>query len=334
MKLDTTLSDFLLYLKHEQGATLTTFKQYQSYLHHFLNWIETNGYPDADLSAFHTASLRRFLYYLSEKGLRPRTVRGYFHPLRSFGVFLVREGHLEENPAASVTLPKLDAAQRKTVSDEEIRLLMAACERQRNPARVALCRAVLAVLVYGGLRRQELCDLHLTDADIEEKALLVRCGKGKKSRRIFVCDDCIAALQEWIALRPKDCKHPYLFALDRNRRVHHAGIASIVEEVKAIAGLSGHEGIKPHSLRHAAATRLMRNGADLKTISAFLGHSDLRTTNVYLHTDEERLRDVRELTALRPQKPQREEDDGKVIYLPRHKEKSRERLRLRRTAIE
>ena len=105
-------------------------------------------------------------------------------------------------------------------------------------------------------------------------------------------------MREWLALRPKDCKHPYLFAIDRQRRVWHTGLQSLLEEVKATAGYAGRENIKPHSLRHWRATDLMRAGADLKSVSAFLGHTMLSTTSIYLHTSEEQCRGIRELTTL------------------------------------
>jgi len=302
MNLYRAIEDYLLFIRHEQGVSSATFKGYRAQLRHFHRWLIENGYPNPGITDYTTPVLRRFLHYLAGKELRPRTIRSYFHPLTGLGRFLMANSLLTENPAKGLTLPKNDAAQRLTVSDEEIRQLLIACERQRHPRRIALCRAVLAVLVYGGLRRQELCDLRVTDADMQEKSLLVRCGKGSKSRKVFLCDDAVTALKEWIALRPK-AKHDYLFAYDVNRRLCHKGLYTLIEDVKAIAGFAGRENIKPHSLRHAAATRLLRNGADIRSIQAFLGHTQLSTTAIYLHTDEERLRDVRSLTSLSPLTP-------------------------------
>ena len=74
----------------------------------------------------------------------------------------------------------------------------------------------------------------------------------------------------------------------------------MVEEIKAIAGFSGRDNIKPHSLRHAAATRLLRAGADLKSIQNYLGHSQITTTAIYLHTSEEQLKSIAEMTAVKP----------------------------------
>ena len=122
------------------------------------------------------------------------------------------------------------------------------------------------------------------------------------------------------------CAHPYLFAIDRQRRLCFRGLHTLVEDIKAIAGFAGRENIKPHSLRHWRATDLMRAGADLRSVQAFLGHTQLTTTAIYLHTDEEQLRNISELTALRPQAKKPEETDN-VIHLPlRDKERTRRRI--------
>ena len=198
----------------------------------------------------------------------------------------------------ALTLPKKDAAKRLTVSNDEVAGLLDACARYRNQRRAALHSAVLHVLIFGGVRRAELCDLHLDDVNLSEKSLLVRCGKGSKSRKIYLPQNALNAVREYLPFRPKDCQHPYLFACDRKRRLWHTSLHTLLEDVKAVAGFAGRENIKPHSLRHWRATDLMRAGADLKSVSAFLGHTMLSTTSVYLHTSEEQCRGIAELSTL------------------------------------
>jgi|SRR5579884_280277 len=326
MLLADVIQDYLSFIKNERGLSFNTHKGYQTSLRYLCRWLQENGYPEPGIDTFTTLTLRRFLYALVGRSCRPRTIHGYFHSIKGLGEFLIAQGVLTENPAKALTLPKKDAAQRKMVTDEEIAQLLQACERQRNPRQVAFSRAILAVLVYGGLRRQELLDLKLEDVCLKEQSILIRRGKGSKSRRIYICQDCVDALQEWLALRPKDCKHNYLFAFDKNRRIHRNGLHTLVEELKAVAGLRDNKNIVPHSLRHACATRLLRNGADLRSIQAFLGHSQLQTTAIYLHTSEEQLRNIAHLSALIPQRPQQQEE---AHQLPR-REKEQQHHRLRR----
>jgi len=314
MNLNDAIQDYFRFIQHEQGVTQATLETYKSWLRHFARWLETNGYPQPGLDAFNLPTLRRFLYDLSGRGYRPRTIRGIFHPLRSFGAFLVTNGVIETNPAKQVTTPHLDAAERKTVSDEEIALLLAACERQRTKRQIALARAVLSVFVYGGLRRSEACNLKVKDIDIREGSVHVRQGKGQKSRTVYVCKECVRALSEWLAVREQDCQADWLFMFDRKRRIHEVGLRTLMQTIIAHAGLRDHDNIQVHALRHAAATRLLRNGADLRSIQTFLGHSNLQVTSVYLHTDEAQARSIAELGALK--KTEAGPQGGEVIRLP------------------
>lgn len=298
MRLEQLKVDYLNYVCHELGLANKTYTTYQSWLNNFIRWLKQNGYAEPTVAEFNTPTLRRYLYYLSTNGLRPRTIRGAFHPLRGLGKYLMASGAIAEDPVRLVTLPKKDAAIRLTVTDEEIERLLEATTRIRDKRKTSLAKAVLGVLVYSGLRRQELLDLQIDDVSLSEKTLLVRSGKGGKSRKLYVADDLVDALAEWTTLyRPKGSS-PFLFAIDKSRRLAEEGLRLLLEEIKAIAGLAGSENIKPHSLRHACATRLLRNGADLRSIQSFLGHSSLAVTSVYLHTDEQQLRSVRNLAAL------------------------------------
>lgn len=331
MKLSDCITDYLNHIRHERGLAKSTCLHYQCWLRHFTDWLKANGYPDPALSeVFNLTVLRRYQYHKSKEGVRPRTIHSAFHSLHGMGEFLVTNGLLDANPTKSLTLPKKDAAVRLTVTDGEVRALFDACEKQRTERQIALSRAVLSVLCYGGLRRQELCDLRIDDVDLDDKRLLVRSGKGSKSRKVFVCLEAINALREWLALREPDCQSDRLFMYDRARRLHHISLASLIETLKATAGLRDNAAIQPHSLRHWCATNLLRNGANLRDVQQFLGHTELATTAKYLHSDEEQLRTISELTALRPQKPQAEREDNKVIYLPRREAKSQERKRLHR----
>lgn len=293
------INGFHDYIRLERRLAKTTVSGYNSWIKVFVQWLRNNGYPSPTLSTFNPMVLKRYLQYQSEQGKRPRSMRSLFAPLRSFGNWLVDNEYLPDNPVRKVILPKMDAAKRDLVSDSEVALLLDACEKQKDRKKIALSRAILSVLIYGGLRRQELLDLSIGDVNIHDGGILVRAGKGSKSRKIYVCQDCREALGEWLAIRPEsDCLS--LWVHGPKRPIHENGLVSLIETVKAIAGLKDNSAITPHALRHNCATRLLRNGADLGQISAFLGHSSLLTTQMYLHTSEEDLRDIASLTAMQP----------------------------------
>lgn len=329
MQLTDCITDYLRFILHERGLSKNTHKGYQAMSRHYLHWLAENGHPEPTTDALTVTLLRRYLYYLSGKGLRPRTIRSYFDPLGGLCLFLIKNGVLTENPVKSLTLPKKDAARRETVSNEEIAGLLTACGHYRNPRLAARNSAALHVLIFGGLRRAELCDLQFSDVDLSEKSLLVRAGKGQKSRKIYLPKNAVDAIREYLPFRPKDCQHPYLFAVDRQRRLWYNGLQVLLEDVKATAGYAGRENIKPHSLRHWRATDLMRAGADLKSVSAFLGHNQLSTTSIYLHTDEEQCRSIAELSTL-GSSGKAQEGDGKIIDLRERQQQAAKSERTRR----
>ena len=194
-------------------------------------------------------------------------------------------------------MPKNDAAIRLTVSEEEVQALLDACEKQRTPQDVAFSRAMLMVFIFCGLRRQECFDLRLSDVMLSDKSLLVRSGKGAKSRKVFLSPPVHTALSEWLAVRPT-AHHDWLWYYDPARRIGYVGFKRLLDELKAVAGYKDAPNIKPHSLRHACATRLLRHGANIKDIQVWLGHSQLSTTAQYLHSSEEQLRQIADLSQL------------------------------------
>src|SRR5579859_6315042 len=120
MRLADCITDYLNHIRYERGLSKLTCLHYQCWLRHFTEWLNENGYPDADLAAFSLPVLRRYQYHKSKEGARPRTVHSAFHSLRRLGQFLVANGALQANPALQVTMPKKDAAQRLTVTDSEV----------------------------------------------------------------------------------------------------------------------------------------------------------------------------------------------------------------------
>jgi site-specific recombinase XerD len=133
--------------------------------------------------------------------------------IRALFAYLVAQGALAEDPTLRVSLPKLDAAERKLVTNEDLEKLLEAAGRQHSDFRCVRDRAMLAVLIYCGLRRQELLDLRATDLNLEARSLLFQQGKGMKSRVVPLCQEAIPLLREWLAMREMmKCRHDYLFA--------------------------------------------------------------------------------------------------------------------------
>src|SRR5439155_22479070 len=175
-----------------------------------------------------SADVREYFYRLSRKGLRPRTLPGAICPVRNLFSLAIDRGYRQNNPAATLKLPKRDAPVRATVSDEELVRLVAGVEREPDGTRRAMCRALIAVLVYTAVRRQEVLDLKVGDVDLNERRLTIRHGKGNKRRAVPLGKDCARALREWLAVRAGlGCKHEALFIRDRTRKLGETGLTKL-----------------------------------------------------------------------------------------------------------
>lgn len=173
MYLREAVEDYLLYLQHEQCASPETLRSYRPSLRRFLDWLRENGHPAPKVGDITTALARRYFYHLSERGLRPRSRLRLWIPIRSLFRMLVENGALEQSPVESIALPKKDPPQRLLVSDAEVAQILEAAGWQRIPWRAARDQAVLAVLIFTGVRRAELLNLRLEDIRLEEGTLLV-----------------------------------------------------------------------------------------------------------------------------------------------------------------
>lgn len=300
MLLRDAITAYLLHAKHELGLTQSTLDSYGSGLRHHFRWLESSGYSNPTIKSHFTVDiLRKYLHAQSEKGKRPRSIRGDFSPLKALAVFLLNRGEIASNPTTSITLPQKDAPDRPNTSDAECTALLAACQRLRTPRRCAMARALLGTIIWCGLRASEVLAIKISDVSLDRGTLTVVRGKGKKSRVLYQPDDCLAALQNWLEERDhKPIETDYLFAYDPKRRIAYNGLLGLLHEVKLIAGFADRDHIKPHSLRRSFATRLMTKGATIRTIQAALGHSDAQTTFGYLAMENEPARAMQDLARL------------------------------------
>ena len=301
--LQDSFDHYRSYIKIELGISESTVRCYITWLNNFRKWLEAGGHQPLTLALFNQTVLTSYLHHHHGKGLRPRSIHSVFHPLRSFGDFLVLRLGLPENYAKMIQLPKKDAAIRLTLTDEEAMMLVVATSRIRNNKRSKLCTAVVSLLIHSGLRRSEILALQVQDVSFSDSSITVRSGKGSKSRRVFPHPDCLSAILDWINVRDSDVEA--LFVGGGGKGIGHQALSSILEEVKCIAGLRGQSRICIHAMRHNCATRLLRNGADIGQIKQFLGHSSIQTTEIYLHTGEEDIRGIAYKTGLGtpPRKP-------------------------------
>ncbi|MBS0122937.1 site-specific tyrosine recombinase XerD [Thetidibacter halocola] len=289
---------FLEAMAAERGAAANTLAAYERDLAHVAEWLADRG---RDLSDASRADVEDYLVDCDTLGLSRATRARRLSAVKQLYRFAFEEGLREDNPAVQIAGPGRDKRLPKTLSIEEVdRLLEAAAKHGRTDADRLRNGCLMQVLYATGMRVSELVSLPLSSARGDPRMLLIR-GKGGKERMVPLSPPARVALAAWLACRDAEDAaarekgrppSPFLFP-SRGKAGHltrHAFYMAIKDF--AVAGGVSPDKVTPHTLRHAFATHLLANGADLRAIQTLLGHADVATTEIYTHVLEERLRDL------------------------------------------
>jgi site-specific recombinase XerD len=271
---DDVVAGFLDYLGSYRGYSIHTVKAYARDLREFRSFLG-GRYPGAD---HHDQVQRQMVvaFALSLKGQAPLTVRRKLTAITSFYHYLQETGQTVANLARGLPLPKVAQRLPTCLTAEQAGALLEAAHTPWH-------RAMIALLLFAGLRRSEVAAITLDDLDMESAQLLVR-GKGARERVVPLTPLVVEAIREYLVCRPQT-QSQHLFVSRVGGHPLHARVAGrMLQHVLQRAGL-GEEHITPHRLRHTFATHLIRNGVDVRTVQELLGHADLQTTARYLHSD-------------------------------------------------
>ncbi|NKB97472.1 MAG: site-specific tyrosine recombinase XerD [Pseudomonadales bacterium] len=281
------LDAYLASLWLERGLSENTRMAYSRDLNKTESWLTGQG---TTLLAAQEGDLSRFLAGLYSQGMSPRTSARWLSSLRGFYRYLVRENYLEMDPTQHLRHPKLGRSLPASLGSGEIEALLLAPDvktpiGQRD-------RAMLELLYASGLRITELVSLPRENVNFRQGLVRV-LGKGSKERLVPMGESA----QDWIArferegrskLAPDGCAA--MFPSNRGRMMTRQTFWYAIKRYASKAGIE--KSISPHTLRHAFATHLVDNGADLRAVQMMLGHSDLSTTQIYTHVARERLKSV------------------------------------------
>jgi integrase/recombinase XerD len=301
---------FLDMVAAERGSAANTLEAYSRDLDDLAGYLATR---DRTLSCATTADLRAYLAMLDDRGFAASSVARRLSAIRQLYRFLLAEGHRSDDPAAIIAGPKRGRPLPKVLSMAEVERLIAAARRAADaqttagPVRLRALRlmCLLELLYATGLRISELITLPASAARREDDMLVVR-GKGGKERLVplngaakSAMRDYRTALAQWNRDRTLAPQSKWLFPSfgeDGHLTRQHAGRE--LKELAVAAGLRA-EQVSPHVLRHAFASHLLHNGADLRVVQTLLGHADISTTQIYAHVPDERLKSlVRDLHPL------------------------------------
>lgn len=298
MQLEPLAEEFFAYLTNERGASLKTIQAYRSDLKDLLLFLDEQGISH-DAEAVTLQIARGYLAHMYAKGLKPASVRRHIHGFRSFWSYMVDSEYLDRSPFRRITVPKKEQKVPTCLSPDQLQRLIEAAERSSAFVELAFRnRAILAVLIHTGVRRQELLDITLGDVDLDTRILRVAKGKGSKTRLIPLNQCACDAVKDWLDLRP-DCEHAYLFTSRFGQRLDANALYTMFRRCMEIAGIEITDGMSLHKLRASFATGLLNNGCSLVHIQRLLGHADISTTaSAYLSTDMTSLRKAVEMHPL------------------------------------
>ena len=280
----------------EAGAARNTRLAYARDLKDFCTWLTRQK---GDLMTVTRAQIEDYLARCEAEGLSRSTRARRLSSIRQITRFAVEEGWRDDDPGQRIAGPKRAKRLPKTLTEEEVaRLIGAAATTGRSAADRARNHCLVELLYATGLRVTELVSLPVAAARGRPDTLLVR-GKGGKERLVPLTAPAKEALSAWLAIRDATEKtakangaqsSPALFPSNgKSGHLTRHRFHGLIKEIAVSAGVSPNK-TSPHTLRHAFATHLLANGADLRTIQALLGHADVGTTEIYTHVLNERLK--------------------------------------------
>jgi integrase/recombinase XerC len=323
-----TAIKFLEYMRSVKNSSPHTVINYGKDLEQFLVYLSPPGEEAPGLKNVTHHLIREFVGQLHENGLEKSSIARKLAALRSFFKYCVREGILKENPARLVPTPKLPKRIPTVLSAEEmggfLDQLIGTPPQATSPGQKKLAReltiaagpgtvrdkvedslllprdrAILELLYAAGLRVSELTGLNLADMHQKEQMLNVR-GKGNKERIVPYGAKAAEALRKYWPVREellRACEEKgsrasteAIFLNYRGRRLTQRSVGRIVKKYVRLVNVNWD--LHPHSLRHAFATHLLADGADLRTIQELLGHQSLSTTQKYTHASIRQLMDI------------------------------------------
>jgi integrase/recombinase XerC len=255
------------------NASPHTVRNYGSDLRQFLDYFSPPGENPPEPAAFDHHLIREFLASLYGRGNTNRSIARKLAAVRAFFAFLARERVIGSNPAKLVATPKLPKTLPAVPTAEQANQLVDATAKEAR----ARDRLILELLYGCGLRVSELAGLNLDDFDTSQRWVRVR-GKGRKERQVPYGARAAEALEAYLQARA-GYDTAALVLNHRGRRLTTRSIARLVKRYAVL--FSGDPSLHPHSLRHAYATHLLSDGADLRAIQELLGHASLSTTQKY-----------------------------------------------------
>jgi integrase/recombinase XerD len=280
-----SVQQFIQFLKSEKGLSLHTVSAYQRDLKDLSNF-----YADENLTDLTENQLEDYMA-AALRDLSPRSVARHISAIKQFYSFLRRERVIDANPAELVEAPKWQRGLPKVLTQEEITRLFDVAYLDQSIKGIRLC-VMLEILYASGLRVSELITLKKSCINnYNQYPVLMIKGKGDKERLVPLHEKAYQQIKAYLPCVPKTTE--YLFVARGNKPMTRMRVFQLIKALAIKAGIDPTK-ISPHIIRHAFATHMLKNGADLMLLKEILGHAHLSTSEIYLHVMPEDLKDLLE----------------------------------------
>ncbi len=285
--MDKQIKLFLEFLQNDKKLSDNTLQSYRRDILQFERYLNNN---DINYLKITEKDINAYIDELKKEGKKTSTASRGLATIRSFYQFLLRTKKVKIDPTTGIQSPKIEKRVPSVLTSEEVEVLL------DQPKDVDLKgtrdKAMLEFAYATGMKVTEIIDLNIEDINFEESTVV--CSNGKKSRVIPLGTLAEKALKEYVEqARPimiKDENNKALFVNVNGARLTRQGFWKIVKYYKDQAHIE--KEITPHVLRHSFAAHLLQNGADLKSIQAMLGHSDISSTQVYAQFESPELKNI------------------------------------------
>jgi site-specific recombinase XerD len=286
MTIENAKLDFCDYSKIIRGYSPNTIRRYR----HAISFYQKVARVE-EFKQISKENIRQLFYYgRTERAWTTQTYLYYHKSLKVFFRWCKDRNYISENPVLDIEVPKLEKTLPGKLTQQEANRILEVALNYPHKNRFLRFRnhAIFSMFLFTGLRKNELLNLKYSDVDTENKTVFVRQGKGNKDRIIPMPHSLVDVLQKYLQERiraKKTCPH-FFTSLNRNRGFTETGLKVVVDKIEEAAKVK----FTPHKLRHTFATLMLEGGCDIFSLSKMMGHSDIKTTAIYLAASPEHLR--------------------------------------------
>lgn len=274
------IKDFTNFVKSKNYSE-NTIVSYLSDLYYFYEYI------NKDLIKVTENDIREYLGFLNDKKDKASSIRRKISTFKSFYKFLYLNNYINKKdyPLVKISYPKQEKKLPKFIYYNDLLDILEESTKDSDGVRD---RLIIEMLYATGVRVSELINIKYEDIDFNNRRIVV-CGKGNKERIVYYGEYAEEVLKEYMSTHEKN-KQGYVFTNSHNEQITDRGIRYIIDNIMKRLSVKVH--VTPHVLRHTFATDMLNNGCDIKIVQELLGHASLRTTEVYTHVTNERLKEV------------------------------------------